>query len=484
MKKEQLKKILLLFVAILTMGQIINGFLWMFVNLTNIPIFGDSMEYYQLSQTLKIDEYRTILYPVLIRFATKLGDYFSVPYQLLLYILQTVLSFSGILYFVVQCGGILWPEKKRGKRKIFLVGCIWISLYLLTIPIITFMNFSVLTDSIATSMILFTIGSLVHIFHSKKLFVKDFVVIFFSMFFEYIVRADRVYSCTFFLIVCFIVYLIKKRKEKVFRHVVAFSLTTILLSATLASGVNRMTQQPGLYGRISTTVGFVLLDRVVWPHMQENYSSFPQEIQEIISEEDAKIFDEHNNNVMYQMAPLLREKVGEEQAEKIYWKMARIVFANQPLVVIGNIVEDILCVFITPISAFFNIFHLVETADDWNLYCVSQNSPILSGFYYYYYLFTFMTMLVVACIHSLRLYISRIHIPVSEREKMAETVGVTKVLGPGFLLCLIIACWFSIGDGAPPNDRYAMIHYVIWTFWVLGILLTNKEVNHDQSERA
>lgn len=55
---------------------------------------------------------------------------------------------------------------------------------------------------------------------------------------------------------------------------------------------------------------------------------------------------------MYQMAPLLREKAGEDRAEELYKEMASTVFKNQPGKVIFDILEDITCVLFTPVSAF------------------------------------------------------------------------------------------------------------------------------------
>ena len=124
--------------------------------------------------------------------------------------------------------------------------------------------------------------------------------------------------------------------------------------------------------------------------MEANYQDFSEEIKTIITEEDARTFDQHNNNVMYQMAPLLREKVGTDKAEELYKEMAAVVFKNQPLKVIWDISEDILCSFFTPVSVFLSTFGIVEMAGSWNLYCVSQNSQSLSNFYYYFYLYTFM----------------------------------------------------------------------------------------------
>ena len=52
----------------------------------------------------------------------------------------------------------------------------------------------------------------------------------------------------------------------------------------------------------------LLICFVVVGNMEANYSDFSEEIKNTITLEDAKTFDSHNNNVMYQMAPLVEEK--------------------------------------------------------------------------------------------------------------------------------------------------------------------------------
>ena len=208
--------------------------------------------------------------------------------------------------------------------------------------------------------------------------------------------------------------------------------------------------------------------------MENNYQDFSDEIKSLITEEDAKTFDEHNNNVMYQMAPLLREKVGIDKAEELYKEMAAVVFRNQPVKVIGDICEDILCVFFTPISAWLSTLGVVDTADDWNLYCVSQNSRSLSNFYYHFYLYSFIVLFVIACAIILRKHLCTKKVSgktASETAGKQKDIKMSRLLWPGFLLCLIISLWFSIGDGAPPNDRYALLHYIIWTLWALGTFI-------------
>lgn len=462
--KNVFSRVLWIILGGIMLVQIVSGICWMAANFTNIPVFGDSTEYFNLSQTLQVDEYRPILYPLLIRIAVKLCAWLPFQYQTLLYIGQTGLSLLCIVYLTWQLCSIFAPALKKERRSLFIAGVIFVSLYILCIPMITFMNLTVLTDSIATSMLLSAIGALVRIFHSKTPFGGDFLVVLFSMVIEYTVRADRLYTCTLFLFITLTVYVVKNRRNAFFRRAAALSLSVVLFSAGIAGGINKATQQPGLYGRIPTTLGFVLLDRIVWPNMVENYRDFPDEIQKLITREEAKTFDSHNNNVMYQMAPLLRERAGEERAEEIYKEMAGIVFRNHPAKVIMDIAEDILCVVFTPVSAFLSMYGLADTADDWNLHCVSQNSVRLSNFYYQFYLYTFIILFIL----SVLLFLSAVIL--KKKRGRGRPGAVFRLLAPGFLLCVIIALWFSVGDGAPPNDRYALLHYVIWTFWVLGTM--------------
>lgn len=481
MKKEKILRFLWLLMGAVMLIQIVYGMIWMSVNLTNLPIFGDSTEYFNLSQSLQVDEYRPILYPLMIRLAAKLSEVLPVPYQTVLYIWQTVVSYIGILYFVFQIKTVILNER---KGKISFPGVAFIALYLLCIPMITFMNFSVLTDSFATSMLLFVTGAVIKVFHEEKTVYSGFAVIFLSMLIEYTLRADRLYICTVFLLICFSIYLIRKRKTVFFRKMMVLAVTAVLGSTAIAGSVNRMTQHPGLYERIPTTLGFVLLDRIVWPNMEANYQYFSQEIQKTISQEDARTFDQHNNNVMYQMAPLLREKVGETRAEEIYMEMAGIVFQHQPVKVCTDVLEDIACSFFTPVSAFLSTRGLVNTADDWNLYCVSQKSPVLSNNYYMFYLHTFMFLFLCSCI--IIFYECVVYKWGKHRQKQVrQSAEIRKLLWPGFLLCCIISLWFSIGDGAPPNDRYALLHYIIWTLWIiLNLIGTDRKVRGEKRAGA
>lgn len=121
MKQNQLKLrkcLLILLLAAMTV-QIVLGFAWMAVNLTNMPLFGDSTEYYELSQTLQVDEYRPLLYPLIIRIANKIANHMSIPYQTLVYSGQTLLCILSVFFLAEQLGGIIFSVQKRKNQKQF-----------------------------------------------------------------------------------------------------------------------------------------------------------------------------------------------------------------------------------------------------------------------------------------------------------------------------------------------------------------------------
>ena len=150
-------------VAGILMGiQITIGFVWMAKNITVIPTFGDSQEYLNLSQTLALDEYRPILYPLILRWIQRVC---KTDYQILLYLFQTVISFFSVFYGVHTVFEVTGKNKRSEKaigRKVFF------SLYLMTIPMITFMNFCVLTDSLATSMLMLFLSGCILVYAKER----------------------------------------------------------------------------------------------------------------------------------------------------------------------------------------------------------------------------------------------------------------------------------------------------------------------------
>ena len=64
-----IRKWLFLVACAVMLMQIVCGVIWTVANYNTVPSFGDSGEYIKLSKTMALDEYRPVLYPLLIRMA-------------------------------------------------------------------------------------------------------------------------------------------------------------------------------------------------------------------------------------------------------------------------------------------------------------------------------------------------------------------------------------------------------------------------------
>ena len=392
--KTGIRYIIYVFIAI----QIGMGIWWIIQNITAIPCFGDSTEYINLSQSLQLDEYRTILYPLILRVAIAIGNRMHVSYQVLIYTGQILLSFGSIYY---MCWNLLAREDKSTDWK----KCIFYTLGIMTIPVVNFLNLTILTDSLALSFMLVILVQIGKVWKNETLRAVDVVMLVVAFLLEALVRADRIYSCTLYLIVYSVIRLIRKVDWKRF----AIVAVAVVLTAGAAIGINRSTQTPGLYGRVSTNLDFILLDRVVWPNMEANYDDFSEEIRNTISLEEAAKFDEHNNNVMYYLAPMVEERVGAERASAMYREMAKVVWKNEPGKVMGDTAKCFLGFFFPHTNAYLSYHGKTETNNGWNLHCWSTKTEKLSDAYYHYYIFFFgvaffaAAVIILCMTHSLPL---------------------------------------------------------------------------------
>lgn len=454
-------RLLRLCAFVLMLIQIILGILWMAQNIQATPLFGDSTEYLNLSYTFILDEYRPVLYPFIIRCIRYIGKHTYMNFNILLYGFQTIISFGSIYFFVSIIDYIMGLYKNADKKRYFFRA--FFTLYLMTIPMITFMNFTILTDSLATSMMILFLSALMLLFSVQRArYVYLLIII--SVIAQSLLRADRLYSCILLTFICFLIKILKSSGVR--KRIIIAMLSVCLISVGAVKGIGHFTQTPGAYGRVQTSLDFILLDRIVWPNMTANYGHFSSEIQSYISWEEAQEFDSHNNKVMYQMAPLLQTRVGKDKAEQIYREMASVVFANQPQKVLTDIGEDVLAMIATPFSSYLNTKGRCNKADSWNIYCLSSETPELTVQYNSFYHYSFMSLLVIGILICIILKV--------EKQEL-QILKLFRKLMPCFGMCIILTLWFSLGDGAPPNDRYALIIYLSWSLVSLGFVGTWRE---------
>lgn len=238
-----------------------------------------------------------------------------------------------------------------------------------------------------------------------------------------------------------------RKKAGIFR---TFFMPLLMTAATviLVLCVNHATQVPGSKGRVSTDASFILLDRVVWPNMKNNYEYFPEEIKGVISLEEAKEFDKHNNNVMYQMAPLVESRVGKEKASEYYRTMAKIVWEHDRQKVIKDTAGCVGAFIALPQAEVMTRYKMLSMNTNWNIHCMSSVDKPLTKFMYSYYLYSFC--MVFCSVAFICIFLSK---------QFRRLFGRLVCL---IIMSVLLALWFGLGDGAPVNDRYALIVLVTW----------------------
>ncbi len=431
--------------------QIAMSLIWMFRNITSVPTFGDTDEYIEIGKTLVLDEYRNIFYPLLLKVAIWFEGLTGLAYNIPVFLGQTILCFGCIYYVIHTIGSIMDLQKLGVPKKIFF------SLYIISIPMITFMNFTVLPDSIALSMLFVIIVQCIKIWNIQDISKKEIIILFVAYLLEAMVRADRVYSCGLFIVVFGIAKVFKTKQFKKF----ALTILVMVIAIVINTGINAVTQTPGIKGRVSTDASFILLDRVVWTHMAKNYDYFPDDIKANISIDEAKKFDKHNNNVMYYLAPMLEERVGAERASEMYVEMAKIVWKNQSAQVVADILDDFIGFEFPHVTAYKSYYGYTKTNNAWNIKCMSNIAPKLTDTYVRYYNFSIGVVLFVLAIFAF------VYQALYRENKLLKNFG--KLMLPFLGMCTIISIWFSVGDGAPPNDRYVLIGHAVWTMIIIGI---------------
>ncbi|MDO4479167.1 MAG: hypothetical protein Q4B73_09075 [Lachnospiraceae bacterium] len=493
--KTRLKNGLRLVIYGLMALQIAMSFYLMVKSLNYIPSFGDTIEYLELSQSLAPDEYRPILYPLFLRLMTGITE---AHYHTLTYIIQTVAALLAFFYAL--------HVLNRRWEKPFGEGELWFfSLFGISIPIVTFMNMSVLTDSFALSALLVMGALLIEcLVGDPGRFYWRWILVGLLYMVQALLRQDRLYSILIFVLLLVVGQLVRgivrmkhhataevsvcqpgdfpedrvsepamsDRREKdtvitgdVPTHcsgIRKWLLTLVIpvLIMLLAFGTVRFigskTQEPGRHGRITTNASLVLLDRIVWPHLAEHYEAMPEDIKHTISYEEAVTFDEHNNNVMYQLAAIMYERVGKEQAEEMFTDMARVVWQRDKGCVIKDIVRDIAGFVFMPQRYGARVLGITTDKPrfGWNAQCFYDSSR--RGVIWTERYFSVVFALILFPLAALVCLFSKMG-----RRRLF-------VLKPFLLITVLIGLWFAVGDGAPPNERYEMIGYATGCFIMLA----------------
>jgi hypothetical protein len=141
---------------------------WWVANLGTVPAYGDTGQYFQLAESLRVDQNRTLFYPLLLRGLQSVALMLHAPIGLLVELLQTAAALLSVAYLA----GALWDVTVASGRLPFLAGfrqapaassSRTAALVVFAEPLANHFALSVMTDSLAASFTTAGVAALVRI---------------------------------------------------------------------------------------------------------------------------------------------------------------------------------------------------------------------------------------------------------------------------------------------------------------------------------
>jgi hypothetical protein len=288
---------------------VVCGLMWAAGNVGYVPKYGDSNEYLQYAEILKVDHYRTILYPALIRLfgVTSMAAYS--PHTEALFGFQFLVSFvSFCLFGAALLNGLGTPAISLCLRR-WIVATV--AMACAGLPLLAHFSLSLMSDSLACSLTLASIGvlaGLVTEYRERGLCWKRLLLCWFLLFAMSLSRVDRLFLGVM-LVVIVVTWLWRIGKRAGNPHVIRdCALLLVVLGSSLAAtiGTNHLTQtyDSGRPRLVFTNMAF---NRIVWPRLHEVYPYLSVRARNMISLDEAEHFDAHNNNVFPLMVKILDE---------------------------------------------------------------------------------------------------------------------------------------------------------------------------------
>lgn len=254
-------RLLVLTAAVLCVTQSVAGAWWWVRSWGAIPEYGDTSEYVWQSETLEIDGYRTLAYPLLIRVATHVESWTDVPWNEQISILQLVVSVLAAWYLAAAVAGRARPWWVAAATAAGVCA-----------PLPLHFTHAVLTDSLGASALLIMTGGLVRVVARDERGVLAVSGVVVGAAGSVLLRPDRLYVCAAVALAALVVLAVRRLRHRITgRELLAGTavvLVGVLLSATAATWLNRETQTADL-GRQQQTLAGAAFDRIAYRHLED-----------------------------------------------------------------------------------------------------------------------------------------------------------------------------------------------------------------------
>jgi hypothetical protein len=431
------------------------GVAWWITNLGTKPDYGDSNQYLELAESLRVDDYRTLFYPLVLRGLKTVAALCGYQRIMLVDVVQTILALVCIAYLGRALWGVTASTQSFSdlKRTPALIRRAVIGAFAMLVfsqPLVNHFALSVMTDSLAASFITAGLAALIRISTLDDTRLRTFLIGWLSIAAAGFMRAEKVYVMGLTIIVVMLVMwwlarpTVTCRSNQMFsgRRTALVLLSVLLLTpGPLVTAINRATQTAD-YGWPRVTINHRLFNRTVWPRLTKLRPLLSQEFQSVVSEKEAKEFDLNCNEFLH-LVPLLQQRAGgtDVLVNEASWAAIRNYGPEIAITTADDALRYTMPLIAYPLDLAFGGREGV--ASEWTHTRMRAASPLLTNLYLWVATTVLLTIQIpVVCSLLWRL-----------RDRWNNRVAMAAVLMLG--VSIINAVLYSATDGLQ-NVRYAL----------------------------
>ncbi len=436
--------------------------------------YGESDLYLKATVDFVMDEYTGPLYPVLLAGLKGITGGFHTAFELLLYFLQCAVSFLSCLCFIRR-----WMFGGKKKEELSKKEILFYGSFLFTIPFLLQWHLAILPVSLFASGYLLLLGICRNGVCRKDLSpqkgdnalnlsesngsVKSILL--------WLLLTLLMPDAWWFCLLPVLYQVGKCIKISGFpeKKACCVGLVALLAAAALAGpGLNRLVQTPGSNERMQRSLGGAMVSRMVWPNFGKNFFFWPQEIKDLMTEEEAASMTWHADDVQRKFGPLVEEAYGRKEADRLYFRMAFSCLKVRTKEVLLAVGEDFAAYLLAPFAIPVQLNGKGLSLSGWNYSKMRCRMPRFTGLFIGYGAVAVRIGLLLALVI---LFLQRKGSPKEKQER--------NVL---FLSCMLLqAVWYTFSCAGMMD--YGNVPFVI-QFWYILLLLPMKPQSPKASRGA
>lgn len=445
MVKENFLKISKKSIQVLMLFQILIGIVFIIRNINYMPKYGDTAEFLEISQTMKLDIYRPFIYPYILNIANKITNmlnFSSVTY--VTYFIQSVVN-------LFSCFILVSTIKETFNIRISKKEIILYTLFVFFIPLNIHFNMSIKSDSLATSFTILFICYLIKCIKTKKNKFAIYTLI--AMFITANIRSERIYFLSFTLIATIIMEIITSLYNKTIKLNVKkiLILVSVLILGILTTNIAKsIFQSEENATRSQSTLSMYIYERTVGNILPDIYEYLPDNIKQTISYEEALASASDKNKYKIPYEKLLKEDGNLNRVNEII----KIAVTKKFPIIIINIISDFIKNMTSP---YYLIMNPNDEMYSYTLSRMEGEHPLFTDCYILCFNIIFIIANIFVIINKLQKLITY---------KDLMIIIFYALTSSGFFACL---------TGFNFHIRYIIPVYVVQIAIVTILLNTNRE---------